>query len=255
MKSIWIAVSLCMVAPLAFTQSDRGTITGTISDPVGAVIPNAPIQARNVATGAIHQAASTATGNYTLAELPAGTYELSVSVSGFKKYVRQGLEIQVAQVARIDVALEVGAASESVTVTEAAPLLNTESGELSHNVASQTLDALPVLGVGANFAGTQGIRNPNAVMVMIPGTYWAPNNGVRVNGAPTNTQAFRVEGQDATDGGTPGVPAQLQPGVDAIQEITVQASNYAAEYGQVGGGVFNVTMRSGTNQLHGTAYE
>jgi len=156
---------------------------------------------------------------------------------------------------RIDVTLEVGSNTESVTVTEAAPLLNTESGELSHNVNSQTLDELPVLGVGANFAGTQGVRNPNAVLVMIPGTYWVPNNGVRVNGAPTNTQAFRVEGQDATDGGTPGVPAQLQPGVDAIQEITVQTSNYAPEFGQVGGGVFNVTMKSGTNSFHGSAYE
>ncbi|HEY7339196.1 MAG TPA: TonB-dependent receptor [Bryobacteraceae bacterium] len=255
MKSISIALCLSALASFLCAQSDRGTITGTISDPAGAVVANAPIQARNVATGAIYRAASTATGNYSLAELPAGIYELLISVPGFKKYVRQGLEIQVAQVARIDIALEVGAASESVTVTEAAPLLNTESGELSHNVASQTLDALPVLGVGANFAGTQGVRNPNAVLVMIPGTYWVPNNGVRVNGAPTNTQAFRVEGQDATDGGTPGVPAQLQPGVDAIQEITVQASNYAAEYGQVGGGVFNVTMRSGTNQFHGSAYE
>jgi hypothetical protein len=246
----------CVLAPLVvLAQSDRGTITGTISDPAGAVVANAPIQAKNMATGVVYDAASTTTGNYTLPQLPAGTYELSISVPGFKRYVRQGLEIQVAQTVRIDIVLEVGAASESVTVTEAAPLLNTESGELSHNVASQTLNELPVLGVGANFAGTQGVRNPNAVLVMIPGTYWVPNSGVRVNGAPTNTQAFRVEGQDATDGGTPGVPAQLQPGVDAIQEITVQTSNYAAEYGQVGGGVFNVTMRSGTNQFHGSVYE
>ncbi|MBV8843598.1 MAG: TonB-dependent receptor [Bryobacterales bacterium] len=254
MRSTFVLVCV-FLATLASSQSDRGTITGTISDPGGAVVASAPIQAKNVATGALYDAASTNTGNYTLAELPAGTYELSVSVPGFKRYVRQGLEIQVAQIARIDIVLEVGTASESVTVTEAAPLLNTENGELSHNVASQTLDELPVLGVGANFAGTQGVRNPNAVLVMIPGTYWVPNNGVRVNGAPANTQAFRVEGQDATDGGTPGVPAQLQPGVDAIQEITVQTSNYAAEYGQVGGGVFNVTMRSGSNQLHGSAYE
>jgi hypothetical protein len=246
---------LALATLAAYAQSDRGTITGTISDPAGAVVANAPIRAKNVATDALYEAASTNTGNYTLAQLPAGTYELSVSVPGFKRYVRDGLEIQVAQIARIDVVLEVGAASESVTVTEATPLLNTENGELSHNVASQTLNELPVLGVGANFAGTQGVRNPNAVLVMIPGTYWVPNNGVRVNGAPTNTQAFRVEGQDATDGGTPGVPAQLQPGVDAIQEITVQTSNYAAEYGQVGGGVFNVTMRSGTNQFHGSIYE
>lgn len=172
-------------------------------------------------------------------------------MQGFKKYVRQGLTIQVAQIARLDIPLEVGATSDSVTVTGEAPVLNTENGELSHNIASQTLDELSVLGVGANFAGTQGVRNPNAVMLLIPGTYWTPNSAVRVNGAPSNTQSFRVEGQDATDGGTPGVPAQTQPSVDAIQEITVQTSNYAAEYGQVGGGFFNVTMNSGTNQFQG----
>jgi hypothetical protein len=255
MRFLFSPVSLFLLTSAALAQSDRGTITGTVTDPAGAVIANAPIQAKNVATGAVYTAASTSTGNYTLPELPAGAYELSVAVTGFKRFTRQGLAIQVAQIARIDIPLEVGALSDSVTVTEAAPLLNTENGELSHNVTAQALDELPVLGVGANFAGTQGVRNPNAVLVMIPGTYWVPNNGVRVNGAPANTQAFRVEGQDATDGGTPGVPAQLQPSVDAIQEITVQTSNYAAEYGQVGGGVFNVTMRSGTNLFHGSAYE
>jgi hypothetical protein len=250
-----ISVCLWLFASSMFAQSDRATITGTIADPAGAVVPNAPVQARNVATGAIYKAASSRTGNFTIAELPAGTYELSVAVQGFKKYVRQGLALQVAQIARIDVPLEIGSSSESITVTEAAPLLNTENGELSHNVNSETLDELPILGVGANFAGTQGVRNPDAILLMIPGTYWTANSAVRVNGAPSNTQAFRVEGQDASDGGTPGVPAQTQPSVDAIQEITVQTSNYAAEYGQVGGGFFNVTMKSGTNQFHGSAYE
>src|SRR5258708_6107573 len=106
-----------------FAQSDRATITGTISDPAGAVVANAPIVARNLDTGADYQAASTNTGNYTLSELPVGRYEVSVSVPGFKRYLRQGLTLQAAQTYRIDVMLEVGANSESVTVTEAAPLL------------------------------------------------------------------------------------------------------------------------------------
>jgi hypothetical protein len=240
---------------VAFGQSDRGTITGTVADPAGAVVANAPMQARNTNTGAVYEAASSNTGNYTIPQLPPGTYEISTSVPGFKKFVRQNITIQVAQVLRIDIPLEVGAATDSVTVTEAASLLNTETGDVSHNVTSQTMDELPILGVGSSAAGTQGVRNPNAVMLMIPGVYWSPNAAVKVNGAPSNSQAFRVEGQDATDSGTPGVPAQTQPSVDAIQEITVQTSNYAAEYGQVGGGFFNVTMKSGTNQFHGTAYD
>jgi hypothetical protein len=249
--------SACMllIAASMFAQGDRGTITGAIADPAGAVVAGAPVAARNVDTGAMYQAATTSTGNYTLAELPAGSYELSVTVPGFKKYVRQGLTVQVAQTLRIDVALEVGTSSESVTVNEAAPLLKTESGELSHNVGTDRMDNLPVLGIGSTQAGSAGIRNPFAVTQMIPGTYWVPNSIVRVNGSPNNTQALRIEGLDASNSFTPGVPAQSQPSVDSIEEFGIQTSNFAAEFGQVGGGFFNVTMKSGTNQFHGTVYD
>src|ERR1700758_2044547 len=93
----------CAGALLA--QSDRGTITGTIADPAGAVVASAAIQLRNIDTGAVYQGASSATGNYTLAQLPAGQYEMSVEVPGFKKYVRPGVIVDVAQTYRIDVAL------------------------------------------------------------------------------------------------------------------------------------------------------
>jgi hypothetical protein len=255
MRPYALALYFLLLTAAAFAQGDRGTITGTVADPAGAVVANAAIQARNVETGAQYDAATTTTGNYTLSQLPAGSYELSVGVPGFKKYVRQGLVVQVAQTLRIDVTLEVGSAAESVTVTEAAPLLKTESGELSHNVGVDRLDDLPILGIGAGQAGAAGIRNPYAVTQMIPGTYWVANSIVRVNGAPNNTQSFRIEGQDASNGFTPGVPAQLQPSVDSIQEFAIQTSNFAAEYGQVGGGFFNVTMKSGTNQYHGSAYD
>src|SRR5579871_2978925 len=117
---------------LAFGQSDRGIITGTISDPAGAVVANAAINLKNTATGLEYQAASTATGNFTLPEVPVGTYEMSVESPGFKKYVRQNIGVEVAQTVRLDVTLEVGSATESITVNEQASLLKTESGELSH---------------------------------------------------------------------------------------------------------------------------
>lgn len=248
-------VCLSLFALPGFSQSDRGTITGTVSDPAGAVVANAPIQARNTETGVVYDAATSGTGNYTIGQLPAGSYEVSTTVPGFKKYNRQGLVVQVAQVLRIDMQLEVGASTESVTVTEAAPLLNTETGDLSHNVTAKSMDDLPILGLGASQAGSAGIRNPNAMIQLIPGSYWSPNAQVRINGTPNNTQSFRIEGQDASNTGTPGVAAQTQPSVDAIQEVAIQTSNYAAEYGQVGGGMFNVTMRSGGNQFHGSAYD
>jgi hypothetical protein len=247
MRSVVLVLCLFALVFAAFAQSDRGTITGTVSDPAGAVVASAPIQARNVETGVTYEGATSTTGNFTLVQLPAGTYELSVTVAGFKKYVRAGLQVQVAQTLRVDIPLEVGSATESVTVTEAAPLLKTESGELSHIVNVQQLTQLPLFTVSA------GLRNPYRIMDLIPGTFSAGD--IRVNGAPANSANYRIEGQDATNAQLPSFPTQNQPSVDSIQEVAVQTSNYAAEYSQVGGGLINITMKSGTNQFHGTAYE
>src|SRR5579875_1664917 len=159
---------LLLGAAALLAQGDRGTITGTVSDPAGAVVPGASIQVRQLETGAVYQAGSSATGNYTLSQLPTGTYELTVAVPGFKKFVRQNLFLPVAQTLRIDVMLEVGSSAESVTVTEAAPLLKTESGELSHNVSTDTMNNLPVLSIGSS-ASVAGIRNPYAVLNLLPG--------------------------------------------------------------------------------------
>jgi hypothetical protein len=253
MNTLHASFSLLFFALAALAQSDRGTITGTVSDPAGAVVANAPIQAKHLETGAVYEAATSATGNYTLSQLPTGTYELTISVDGFKKFVRQNLALPVAQTLRIDAKLEVGSNAESVTVTEAAPLLKTESGELSHNVSVNTMNSLPVLGIGAS-ASSAGIRNPYAVLQLLPGSDWRPDTSVRLNGLPSNTEAMRIEGQDATNQ-LIYTQSMTQPSVEAIQEFAVETSNFAPEFGQVGGGYFNVTMRSGTNQFHGSAYE
>ena len=254
-RSLIAMLLLTSIMPNLYGQSDRGTITGTIGDESGAVIPGANIAATNTATTAQYETVSTETGNYTLAQLPAGIYDLTVELPGFKKYIRQGITVQVAQTLRIDVALEVGGANEEVTVSADAPLLRTESGELSHNVTTGRLDELPVLGIGTAAAGSSGIRNPLAVTQLIPGSYFQPNTNVRVNGAPVNSQAVRIEGQDSTNSLIPFAQAQTQPSVDAIQEVSIQTSNFAAEYGATGGGVFNYTMKSGTNSFHGSAYD
>jgi hypothetical protein len=247
-------VGVFLYATMAFAQSDRGTITGTVTDPTGAVLASAPLEAKNANTGATFRAASTSTGNYTLAQIPTGTYSLTVSMAGFKTFVRQNIEVPVATTVRIDAALEIGSAAESVTVTDSAPMLKTESGELSHNVATERLNNLPVLGIGGQRAGAAGIRNPYSVVLMLPGADFRPDSSVRINGNPSNTQSLRIEGQDATNN-LINTQSQTQPSVEAIQEFAIQTSNFAAEYGQVAGGFFNATMKSGTNQFHGSAYE
>src|SRR3984957_7039121 len=251
MRAVTLGVCVVLVGVTLFGQSDRGTITGTVSDATGASVASAGLQVRNIDTGAIYPGASSATGNYTLAQLPAGQYEMTVTVPGFKTFVRNGLVVDVAQTYRVDVALEVGAQSESVTVTEAAPLLKTDSGELSHNVTLNTLDNLPVLATGTS-AGASGIRNPYSVVQLMPGGYYqtaasGPSStadmSVKINGAPANTQAMLIEGQDATNGWY-STQSQTQPSLEAIQEFAIQTSNFAAEFGQAGGGLFNTPLKS-----------
>src|SRR5215472_3009015 len=154
-------VGLFVFTLSAFAQTDRGTLTGTVADPSGAVIPGVPIEAKNVQTGAVYEAGSSETGNYTLAQLPAGTYELSATLPGFKRFVRTGVIVSVATVLRIDVTLEVGAAGESVTVEAASPLLKTESGEVSHNLTTDQVNNLPVLTLSGAVGSSLGnVRNP-----------------------------------------------------------------------------------------------
>jgi len=238
---------------LAFAQSDRGTLTGTIADPAGAVVPNASLEVKNVETGAVFQSGSTATGNYVFS-LPRGTYELTTTVAGFKKYVRSNLEIPVATTVRWDIALQVGNATESITVTDTTPLLKSESGDVAHNITSDRANVLPVLTIGTG-TGFGAIRNPLQVVTLLPGAQYAADSNLRINGLPSNTGTIRVEGQDASNGLWRQQASQLQQGVDAIQEVAVQSSNYSAEYGQAAGGYFNFTMKSGTNSYHGSAYD
>lgn len=168
MRSARIVVSLLILSVAGYAQSDRGSITGVVADPAGAVVANAVVDVKNVETGAVYHAATTNTGNYSINELPTGTYELSVTVPGFKKYVRQNLTLLVQQTLRIDTVLEVGAATESITVSEATSLLKTESGELSHNVTANRMNDLPILSMSTN------IRQPLAVTQLLPGTVYTP---------------------------------------------------------------------------------
>jgi hypothetical protein len=118
---------------------------------------------------------------------------------GFKKFVRSNLLIQVAQTVRVDVTLEVGAAGEQVTVEAAAPLLKTETGEVSHNVDMELMNKIPILTLGAG-AAIGNIRNPLASVQLLPGAAFANDNTLRINGMPSSSQAIRIEGQDATNG-------------------------------------------------------
>jgi hypothetical protein len=167
-----------LAAATLCAQSNQGTITGTVADPAGAVVPAAQIEAKNAETNVVYRGGTSATGNYVLA-VPSGTYEISVNAAGFKKFVQQSVQVIVATDTRKDISLEVGSATETVTVADTAPLLKTESGEMSHLVTMNEADQLPVLTIsgGSVVANAMGqIRNPLQVATLLPGVTFSNDN-------------------------------------------------------------------------------
>ena len=265
MKFLRFVGCILLSTSAIFAQGALGTITGTVSDPSGAVVGNAAIEVKNVANGQVFKTVSTATGNYTVTALPVGAYDLTATVTGFKTYNRSGLNLAAAQVMRIDVPLQVGSQTESVTVTAEASLLKTESGDMTHNVKMETLTDLPLLGIGTANSGTTGVRNPYNSLQTLPGVSSYNSSGTfTLNGlggatgfSVPLTETMRIEGQDATSRifGNYDYTQMSQPSADSIQEIAYQTSNYAAEFGQAGVAVINMTMKSGSNQYHGSGYD
>jgi len=270
MRSVFVAagsllISLWLLAPVAFGQGGTGTITGTVTDPTGLAVAGANAEAKNADTGVVYSGASTSAGNYAIANVPVGTYELTVKVPGFKTYTHTNLTIAATQVLKEDIPLQVGETTESITVEAQASLLQAETGDVTHIVTLEQMDDLPLLGIGTVNAGTSGYRNPYNTLLTLPGVSGYSASGlVTVNGlgggasfTPSLTETMRIEGQDATSRlfNTYVYTQMAQPNTDAVQEIAYQTSNYSAEYGQAGSVVINMTMKSGTNQYHGTGFD
>jgi hypothetical protein len=254
MRCLTALTCLLLFALAAYGQGGNGSITGTISDSSGGAVPNVPIEVKNADTGAVFTSGTSTTGNYVI-PVPAGKYVLTVTASGFKKFVRSNVVVQTASDARLDVTLEVGAVTDTITITSEAPMLKTESGEISHTLATSDVTDLPVLTTNGGGGAFGNIRDPLQEIVLLPGTAYTNGLALVVNGLPANSENIRIEGQDSTSNIWKIAQQNSQGGVDAIQEVAVQTSNFAAEYGQAAGGYFNYTMKSGTNTLHGSGYD
>ncbi|MEO5922327.1 MAG: TonB-dependent receptor [Bryobacteraceae bacterium] len=251
-----LLISLLLSTSLGFGQTVLATVTGTITDATGAVVANAPVSLLNLENGQSFTAASSNTGNFTVSQLPIGDYDLSVALGGFKTFTHAKFHLSAGQTMREEITLEVGQTTESVTVTAEASLLKTESSELVQNVTLAQLNNLPILIVGAT---TSGFRDPYVAVRLVPGVRYAGTTAVTtmvVNGTPANTYQTRLDGQtqNSTAPGLVGANMQTQPSVDALEEVAIQTSNFAAEFGTAGGAVINMVSKSGTNQYHGSAY-
>ncbi len=249
-------------APVLHAQGGLATITGTINDPSGAIIANAPVTVRNLENGTVSTAASSDTGNYTVPQLAIGDYELTVAVPGFKTYTHTSFHLAAAQIMREDVTLEVGQTTESVTVTAEASLLKTESSTVAQNVTLAQLNNLPVLAVGTTGSG---FRDPFSSVRLTAGINYSNGaNGAPVvatnmvvNGTPANTYGTRLDGMTMNPTGPRLLANQMQtqPSTDAIEEVAIMTSSFAAEYGAAGGAMINMVTKSGTNAYHGSAYD
>jgi Carboxypeptidase regulatory-like domain/TonB-dependent Receptor Plug Domain len=251
---IWVLYVLLLIfAGASYGQTAAGTLTGVVTDATGAVVANVPVVATHVETGTRVTGVTSQTGNYTIAQMPVGRYVVTVTQTGFKTYRQENVIIAAAQALRLDVALEVGATSESVTVTAESTLLQTETGALVKNISPQQIQNLPVL------PATAFIRDPLQLVQTLPGSVQGgPITGYspRMNGLSNANNQIKIDGEPVANSGDKGtISTRNNVSPDAIQEVAIQSSNFNAEYGSASGVLFNLIIKSGTNQYHGTAYD
>src|SRR5712691_7404595 len=246
----------------AGAQVAGGTISGTVVDSSGRVIPGAQIAITNVDTGVSRSAATNEEGLYTAPNLLPGSYELQFSAPGFKTEVRIGIVLTVGAAAVLDLTMQVGTAIETLQVTGEVPDVQLASSDISAVVNATTVRELPLNGRSwTDLAQLQpGVNAIQTQPTFAAGTDRG-NRGfgqqLTISGARPQQNNYRLDGVSLNDyaNGAPGSVLGGNLGVDAIQEFSVLTSNYSAEYGKTSGGVVNAITRSGTNAFHGSAYE
>lgn len=249
----FVPLALVLSAALPVTaQTTAGQITGIINDPAGAAVPAASVTAINSATGVTRKTTSNELGNYTVPLLEPGIYTVQVAKEGFRRTDRVGITLQVNATVRLDFMLTLGALTESVSVAADIPLLQSAESSLKTVIDNRKVVELPLNG-----------RNPFDLIFLAPGTQAynrpsMPGNNIplsnfSINGGPAMANEVLLDGIPSTS------PQFNQftiiPSIDAVQEFEVKTNNMAAEFGRSSGGVVNVSIRSGSNRLHGSAYD
>jgi Carboxypeptidase regulatory-like domain/TonB dependent receptor-like, beta-barrel/TonB-dependent Receptor Plug Domain len=256
------AVSLLWSVPL-HAQVAGATLTGTVSDPTGAVIPKAEVSIQNTATGIVTQVQANVDGLYTAPNLIPGPYEVTVSAQGFETEKLPGITLTVGAQQVLNIKMRVGQTTQTVEVTGQAAAVQLATSSVSAEVNSTTVRELPLNGRSWTDLATLQ-TGVNAVSMLQPTFALGTDRGNRgfgaqlsISGARPQQNNYRLDGVSLNDygNGGPGNVLGGNIGVDAIQEFSVLTSNYSAEYGKTSGGVVNAITRSGTNQFHGSVYE
>lgn len=254
-------VAICFaLASLAFITTARaqnitGSVTGTVSDAGGAVVPNANVTLTNNSTSVQRKAQTSASGDYQFLNLQPGHYTLAVESPGFKRYVRNPVEVQVELTTRANVALVVGGTTEEVTVTTQAPIIQTENAALGQIVQGNVVRDMPLNGREslALVGLVPGVVPQGASQANLTGLGVFSAGNFQIGGGTANQSSTLFDGSPVTI--SYGNIVALVPDQDVIQEFRVQTNSNTAEYGSYTGGVINLTSKSGGNEIHGTAYE
>lgn len=253
--SVLLLLFLSISYVSAVAQDFRATVNGRITDPNGASVANATVTVLNPATSEAATATSNSEGGYNVPFLKPGLYMITVEAGGFKKFIRERQELQVGQIARIDITLEIGGANETVTITGEAPLLEESKADRGNVIENRRIVELPL-----------NARNPFMLSTLTPGiTYNGPaiyqrpfDNGAiadwSINGGLNRSNEFLLDGapNNSIQGGN---NIAYVPPVDAVGEFKIITNSYDAQYGRTAGGVVNVQIKSGGNQYHGSLYE
>ena len=242
------AIVVLLIGAEALAQNSRAVMTGIVHNPEGARIQDATVMAENPGTKTKYQTKTTSAGNYAFSDLPIGKYVISISVTGCKPYTSEAISLSATQTVRFDIMLEAEKkAKEGEEEEYSVDLISrVDDSQWSHIVSAESLKNVPLLG----FTSGEGrIRNPLYALQLTPGSLMTNEQYFRINGAPSNTQSIRIEGQDANNGVVLSRTMATQVGVEAVEEFSIQTGNYAAEYGQAGSGIVNIALKSGTNCL------
>src|SRR5580765_5343306 len=253
-RIIAICLFSLLLSQTLWSQKDAGSIAGTIRDASGATVQQAKVTVTEVDKGTSLVTTTGSSGEYVASPLPIGRYSLKVEKAGFKTAVTQAIELQVQQRAVVDISLQVGTISEQVTVSNVAPLLETETSELGQVVDNHRVVNLPLN--GRNFA--QLAQLSAGVAPSEPGARNSGSYGFSSNGGRSYQNNILLDGIDNNSNLTDllnNTSYVIQPSVDALQEFKVQTNAYSAEFGRGKGAILNASIKSGTNQLHGDVYE
>src|SRR6266853_5548602 len=260
--ALMIVALMVLAAPPGRAQTFRGTILGAVTDATGGVVPGAMVTVHNVDTGRLRNTETQADGSYRVPELPIGTYDVSVEKTGFQTSVTHGVKVDVAAERRVDAGLKPGEVKEQISVSgEELVEIETTNNTLGGTLTQESVKDLPING-----------RDYTKLIFLNPGVAGSPDQitdspgsfgEFSMNGARGRSNNYLLDGTDMNDGyrndpainqgGVFATPSAILPS-DAVSEMRV-LSNFEAEYGRNGGAVVNIVTKSGSNQLHGTAFE